>query len=693
MRHYSELTFNDDKYFRKKGKPTTSDTIYTFDIETTSLFNFNGEWRSFDFDKDASEYSGIEKAGVPYIFMFGVDDVAYYGRDFYDFEKVLKQISNDRLNKIVWVHNLSFEMAFLRDIFDHYTIVDMVCRDVLKPISFRVEELNITFRCSYMLTNMSLDKSAKEYGTYYKKTNDLNYYLSRGETTELTDTELLYCEYDILSLYSIIKYYREKYKHIANIPLTITGEVRKELRDELDYYYFKDKPWALVPDKEIYLKLMATFQGGYVHANILKSNRVLYGVKSKDIASSYPSILLLNKFPCKPFKQYDYDRYQELKDTHAFFFQVRFKNLKSTKYNHYIPFYKCFDVNDPKKIVDNGRVVECADFRIFITDIDLELIDLNYIYDDIEFIEIYGAYKDYLDIRVINYILKLYEQKTTLKGLTDEQSVAIYKNAKSRINSLYGVSCQNPLKNSATFDRDGWHKLNTDDEELFEEFVDDTLEKQKHSFSNLFFYAVGVWVTSFGRANIYRQIMKIDRDVVYSDTDSIKYVGDHDDIFEAYNKEIKKKYGECCRRFNGEIMLYDFMPKDQKGNRHPIGYFEDDGEYIEFKTMGAKKYAYRDEDGLHLTISGVNKKKGIEKLGDDINNFKKGTVFDYNQSGKLTHLYNDEQPCFSFVDYQGNVQYNKQRHGVILQPTTYTLGLTDIYEALIKMVLNMEVRQ
>ena len=111
---------------------------------------------------------------------------------------------------------------------------------------------------------MSLDLASKEYGTVYKRTGTYDYNKLRGETTKLTKTEMLYCEYDCLSLRSVIEHYRNKWGHIVNIPLTSTSEVRKALRDRLDFWYFKNTSWSLVPDPDMYLKLMGTFASSVI---------------------------------------------------------------------------------------------------------------------------------------------------------------------------------------------------------------------------------------------------------------------------------------------------------------------------------------------------------------------------------------------------------------------------------------------
>lgn len=267
------------------------------------------------------------------------------------------------------------------------------------------------------------------------------------------------------------------------------------------------------------------------------------------------------------------------------------------------------------------------------------------------------------------------------------------------------MSVTNALKNSATFDIGDkdydddygelkWRKLKIDDSDpkkkkRFDEFVVKTLEGQKNSYSNLIYYATGLWVTSYSRRNVFLTALKIgagrgkkftDDQEIYIDTDSIKFIGDHTKIFQEYNRSVIDKYKAVIKHYP-EFTLDDFMPKDINGIKHPIGFFEFDGHYDEFITLGAKKYAYRDEKGLHITCAGVAK-SGVKALNDDIREFHKGKVFGYKDSGKLTHIYIDNQPVIDFIDYKGNIQHSEQEHGVVLQPTTYTIGITTEYEAL-----------
>ena len=672
-----------DFYFpgkRSRMDLPISNDIYTFDIETSSLFYLDGEFKEFDYNLPPERYKDIEKVSVPYIWMFSVNETVYYGREFMDFENVLLDIYEESCYKIIYVHNLAYEMQFLLNIFmGKYKIDNMVCRDIHKPIQFEIPELHIIFRCSYMLTNMSLESSAKKYTNVTKKVGQLDYSRARSPLTALSDEEKEYAEYDCICLYYIIKYFKEKYGSVFKIPLTNTSIVRLELKKRIDWWYIK-KRWSNVPTPAMYLRLMACFSGGYTHANILNAFKIFKDVHSQDIASSYPAVMVTEKFPVKPFNKCYPDQYTEKKRKYyAFIMLVHFENIKPKYYNHYMQVSKL--LNSKKVVTDNGRVVSCESCDIWLTDIDLDIILASY---KLEYtiIEIYKAKKDYLDIRVIKFILELYGNKTKLKikAQTDPVIADIYQTSKAQINSMYGLSVSNILNQSSDF-RDGYWIQQA----LSEEFIRSKLTDAQKSWSTLIDYMVGIAVTSFARKNLFMQIIKIDTDMIYSDTDSIKYIGDHQDIFDEYNNSLIEKYKAVIKRYP-ELSLDDFMPEDEKGQKRPIGFYEYEEKMSSFVTTGAKKYAFTDDNGLHITISGVNKKTGIKRLHNKIETFlEENLTFSYKESGRLIHYYLDNQPEFTFTDIDGHTYTSNLSYGIVLQPTTYTMGVTDNYLELLKL--------
>ena len=685
MLPFKDLVDDNTFLYNKKGnkyRKTTvySDTIYSFDIEVSNLFFFDGKWQVFDKSKPKDFYADVPKIGLPYIWQFGVNRQVYYGRELKDFLKVLQMISSDYIRKIIYIHNLSYEFQFLLNLLDGYTIEKMCCRDIHKPISFLVTELNIEFRCSYMLTNMSLEKAAEEF-TSVEKLDTLDYdaYV-RTPLTKLSADEMLYAAYDIICVYEIVKHFRRIYEHVADIPLTSTGEVRREFRKQVDYYYIM-KQQKLVPNLKTYMILWACFAGGYTHANILNANRVIKRVRSKDIASSYPYCLLC-KLPKTQFRRCLTSEFRK-NENFGYIAYIKFKNVKSKYYTHYMQVSKC--ISSKHLTADNGRVVSCDYTEMWLTSIDFDIIEKNYSFE-YEIVKCYKSFLDYLDERIIKFILKLYGNKTRLKGIKEKESV--YKRDKAMLNSLYGMSVTNPLKQSAEYNS-GWIR-----QELTERFINEKLEEMKKSASTLLYYGVGVWVTALARQHLMDCVLyskEFDRDVCYCDTDSIKYTGEHESIFREYNQKVYDHYIELIERFP-DLTLDDFQPVDVKGVKHPIGMYEDDGVYSEAKFLGAKKYCYREDGKLKLTLAGVAK-SGVKALNDNINNFKDGFVFDYDASGKLTHFYNENQPEADIEDIDGNIYHSDLSYGITLAPTTYTIGMTDLYEALIKDFLIKEAER
>ena len=682
------------------------DNIYTFDIETISLFYIDGEWVPFNYNFDSKFYMDVDKACVPYIWQFGINDTVYYGREFMDFEKVLRGLADPGITKFIYVHNLSYEMQFLLDIIqkNNWTIENMCARNLRQPIQFHIKEINITFRCSYMLTNLSLEQAAEKYTDVVKAVGDLNYNLAYSPYTEnLPEKALYYCEMDIISLYKVILYFRDNeengYSHIKCIPITQTGCVRKSLRDYVDFYYIK-RQWELVPPHYMYCMLLLAFQGGITHANMLYANRVIYNVWHFDFCSSYPYVLVSYKMPSEAFfsiKESELDMY---KDNYCFLYDVTLNNVRAKLHNHYLSFSKLTDVVDDmdlqagrpyRKCVDNGRLVKIKSCRTYCTNYDLECIKQSY---DCEIVynHIWVSYAKYLDKRVIEFILERYVAKTELKGIPeDSQQYAYYMKMKQEINSVFGMAVTNPLKNGIEYDSKSGEWVAHDLQDIVQDkkgndilFIDKKLQEMKKSYSTLFFYGVGVFCTSIARYNLWQNVIKLDNDVAYYDTDSIFGVGEAVyKVVEDYNKSVLDRLETVSSELN--IPLNKFMPEDRKGVKHPLGVFEseadrDIGLIQEFCTIGAKKYCLRDSKGvLHMTVSGV-RKKAVSALNDDINNFKKGLVFGYEAADKLLHFYRDDQPDFDYRDIEGNIYHSKQRHSIILQPTTYTLGLTDEYE-------------
>ena len=669
------------KYVDKKGN-IYSDDIYTFDIETTSMFLINGKYQAFD--KSITDYSGIEKKGCCYHCQFSVNDKVYYFREIAEFENVLKAISNKFVEKIIYIHNLAFETEWLLPILKKYTIIDMIARESRKPISYHIKELNITFRCSFMLTNLSLEKSAEKYTNVKKAKGDLDYSIIRSPLTKLTEVEKYYCEMDCICVYEIIKYFRKEYGHIKLIPYTQTGEMRRAYKKVVPKYHY-NYVRQLVPDLDEYNMLVKAFAGGITHGNILYIKEFINEkMVSFDICSSYIASMLTEKYPVEKLRKIEtnMNKYYSSNE-YAKLYDLTLKGIKAKMYNHYISFSKCEEYKNI--VLDNGRVVKADYIRTTITDVDFEMIKKSYKIEEIIYNEIRVAEKDYLPKYFIEFLLKLYADKTTLKNVDGKED--LYMKGKQFLNSTFGACVMNAVQSSVVLDKGVW-KCSVDSDEFKKSKLDE--QKSEDSYT-LFVYSTGVWITAYSRRNLFERLIdnnyELDSDVVYYDTDSLKILnGDkHIHIFEEYNKSISRKLLEMCVHYN--IPFSKCKPKDIKGIEHLIGVYEIDGEYSEFCTLGAKRYCYRslEDNEIHITVSGVNK-KAVSALKNDIHNFNTELFFDYDTAMKNISCYNDNQEPFEFIDCFGNKYYNDWNSAIVLYPTTYEMSINPDFEDFINYI-------
>jgi hypothetical protein len=284
------------------------------------------------------------------------------------------------------------------------------------------------------------------------------------------------------------------------------------------------------------------------------------------------------------------------------------------------------------------------------------------------------------------YILDLYEQKTTLKGITSEDGLAEarYRKSKARINALYGCCVTSIFKGEVTFKHDRWKTEGVDPE-----LIEEKLDELRKSRTNCFAYQWGIFCTARVRKRTFEIVEAIDsskvgieKGAVYFDTDSCK-AKDSPELraaIEKSNDDIQRRLLQMCQDL--DIDPKRLRPKDKFGVEHPIGVWEVDGHYARFKTLGAKRYAYKDKDGLHITVSGVDSKKGVAALNGSLYNFRPDMVFEYENCGKLASFYNDDQPLIIFSDYTGKKYASTQRHGICLQSVEYNMSVDDVYEAL-----------
>lgn len=636
---------------RKVGNPKSrvkkayKDLVCAFDIETSAISEI--------------------RQSVMYIWQVYIDEIgAVTGRTWNDFLSFINRICDQLMSGewlIFFVHNLSYEFQFLRGIynFDQKEVFAVKSRKVLKCCMFD----HIEFRCSYLQSNMSLEHFTKSMGVQHEKLTGYDYSKVRYFDTPLTDFELSYCLHDVVGLVEAMK---NRIAHggdnLYTVPLTSTGYARRDSKRA-----FRQVPYNIMhgqlPNWEIYTYLKRAFRGGNTHASRFYVGVVLNDVKSVDRASSYPDVLVNRQFPVSKFYESEDRSLTALRSLmeirqRAILMEVTFTDLKLKPGNGcpYLPISKCDVSRD--RINDNGRILSASRCVTVITDIDYRIIRDMYEWSDMQITRLYHARYGRLPKVFRDLVIDYFHRKTELKGVPGSEMD--YRHSKELINSLYGMFAQDPAKALVIFSNDD-----------FIEDPDKDGPERLHDYYKRAFapYTYGVWCTAWARYELQLMINIAGSGFVYTDTDSVKFVGNAD--FSDYNKEVRLRSEK-----NGGYAV------DPSGQTHYLGVAEDEGVYTEFKTLGAKKYVCRREGGpLEITIAGVSKTLGGEELENagGIAAFDDG--FTFRVAGGLAAVYNDK-PEIIYYERPDGVQIPITAN-VYLEPSTYTLGLTDEYRWLL----------
>ncbi len=678
------------KYHIKKydtyiyNKRVYTNCILAFDTETTTAFKINGKWVAQNYNENPDIYSEAEKRSFVYIWQLAINNDVIYGRDISEFfifwRKFIKINSS---TNIVFVHNLGYDFSFMWEFFPTDDC-NLFCKAPYKPMKIQSKTMCIEMRCTYMLTNMSLDKCADEFNlSVSKQTGTMAYNVLRLPNTPLFDNELKYCEFDVRVIVALIKeYFLPQYERIAAIPLTQTGTVRRVVREILNKrrFHYSDMQ-KCKPDLALYDKLTRVLAGGYTHLNFMWRDELISDVASFDKSSSYPQEMCTQKFPMSPFMKRNINEPLNF-NNYSYIMLIEFSNIRLRGYFSYISRHKMKECKNGK--IDNGKVYACEYGLMWVTDVDYKIICDFYKIEDggyIKIKEVWRSYKTYLPRELIDLILDKYGEKTALKNIPEKKG--IYARSKQLINCIFGMMLTNIIHDDIKYNNDLCAFLPIEpktDEQIAEELLD-----AKPFLS----YAWGVWVTAYGRDDIYRVLCKIGQDCVYSDTDSAKIINRDkwQFVFDDFNREAERRIDNVCSTL--KLDKSKFYPVDKNGVKHPLGYFEYEGTYSLFKSLGSKKYAFVKDGKFDFTVAGLRKKyidiDGEHITMPDIKQFNLNAKI---PNGRTTHWYLNQQKPLTLHDDLGNSYTVTNRCGIAMCNTFFTFNDEFAYSRFILDVRN-----
>lgn len=700
---YKELTNIFPYYFNEEDTPNTSDQL---DRILTIFLS----------QKPRHERPDDTKRSIMYIWQLGINGHVIIGRTneelVYTFNYIAEylELNAEDRRLICLVHNLSMEFQYIRKLFEWSKVFSI---DTRKPV-YAINSNGIEFRCSYILTNMSLAKVAEnlttpEYADLKKLVGDLDYSKPRHTKTVITDKELDYCMNDVLILNAFQYEQLQREKKMFNIPLTCTGYARrfcrknclygnewKTWRKQFNKYHTLMKSLQIT-DLAEYEQLKRAFQGGFTHATNYWSGYTVNNVDSIDFTSSYPFVLLSEQFPMSTGKIVKPETPEELENyltKYCCLFDVRFYDLQPVlEYENYISASKCFQKINA--IENNGRIYSADMISTTITEVDLKIIDKTYTYSRKEIANFRIYKKGYLPKELITSIIKLYSDKTTLKGVKGKEQE--YLVSKGLLNSVYGMMVTDFIRDEILYTTDWCPKPDLSPEEQ-KKINEQQLNKYNNSRRRFLFFPWGIWCTCFARRNLFLGITEFCNmdngldgcDLLYEDTDSLKVINidRHREFIDKYNRLCEFKLKKMCEHYN--IDYNDLLPKTIKGVIKPLGVWDNDGYYDKFKTLGAKRYMVLENGELNITVSGVNKKVAVpwlvKKYGLDgaFDHFNDGLEIDAAYTGKLTHYYIDDYHEGVLTDYNGIECKYEAPSGVYFEPASYKFDISVKYIEFLK---------
>lgn len=651
-------------------KKTVFNDFGTFDIESTTL------------------------PRTPTAFMYHwqmcVSGILVYGRTWSEFRSFMGTL-NGTLHAhtdaayIIYVHNLAFEFHWIRQLFpeDVYGKLEVFAPQRRKPLTLRLP-CGIEFRCSYKLTNMSLYRfTTSEYNNdYIKSDGDLDYNTIRYPDTPLTDLEFSYCMNDVLSLYTAIHAKMENDNDtLLTIPLTSTSYVRRECRARCR----ADKTYRnlfnrCIMTPTVYNLIKDASRGGDTGANRYLAGAIIPDVDSFDVTSSYPFQMLTKEYPISRFYLHSTEPTLEDVETisqkKACLFRIGFKNLriKPEAVDAYLPTSKSLGLIKYKQA--NGRVLSAEQAVYTVTEVDWSIIKDTYDWDELYLGELYTAKRGNLPKPIRETVIHYFVEKCKLAIKRDsyaedsedyEYYNYLYAKMKNKLNGIFGMMFTDPVRDIITVNDAGIWKVDKAN-------IPTALEDFYDSYNSFLVYAWGVYTTAHARRHLQDLLHLTGEQTIYWDTDSSK-AHITPEILTAI-KKANEHIIEICKK-------HDAYYIDRKTKRaFYLGVYEHEtakASYANFKTLGAKKYAYTDrKNRLHCTISGVAKSRsplhpdGARELRS-IEKFRIGFIF--HESGGKTLYYNHAP--FHTETINGHAV--EVGDNVAMVDSTYRIGVTREY--------------
>lgn len=554
--------------------------------------------------------------------------------------KTALENATTKVNAVVYIHNLGFDLCYLYQILRKLFKADFVefYREARKPLYVRCGCVEL--RDSAVYFNETLENITNKYHVAHPKAVGLvDYNKIVFPDDQLTENDWIYQFNDVFGLQeALIADFKAYGYDVTNAPRTNTGRVRKAAREA----YLMDPDNRRIftycyTDGFTHALLTEAFAGGYVHGNRHYKGQIVKPKKGEkgqhdDLRSSYPSEErnVNNLYQCGQFEELERPTIKSFinnKKTIAIGI-VWFENLRLKNKNFPFPYISTARLlkgrtSKVKYKSDNGRLLNCeGSFDLVVTDVDLEIILKMYTYDSFKIKLCMVAPAAPLPKWFCDFIDDYFSQKTELKNEVEQLKASgadqdtIYnaendlEKIKNMFNAIAGMTETNPCKAEIKRNSAG---------DFIEEDVDFNKKiNEYYGYFKGFFskksrgflpYSWGVYTVAYGRKKLFSKIFLT---CPYEEKSTSKGAGlycDTDSLFYRENAKIRKALQEDNEKNRKAAIKGGYFIKDQSGNIVTYDSFDHVDEWTAFKFLHSKCYAYEKKtpEGVKLsaTIAGV----------------------------------------------------------------------------------------
>lgn len=446
-------------------------------------------------------------------------------------------------------------------------------------------------------------------------------------------------------------------------------------------------------------------------------------------------------------------RTRNIDNVKGYFAQVNFRGLKIKNKDfllllskHKIHSIQNHDIKELINFIDtlNGKIASSSN-EVFITlnvsNVQLDNILMLYNYEELIVNDLYCArHEKLLPKQQAHYICTLFVEKDKLKEQIKKMESTPnydknelkelqmeYKLIKQYINAIYGIKVEDEVKDvyqliEGEIIHHTLYSEGINSKEIFNHKVErETIEMESNNPQmlkhHLHIYTQGIFITDYARNHLIRDMVNFYEHgflTITCDTDSLKLtpkegmftdekdmIKHFEEIVNTHNERIRKNWKDNHHMQNfihenklttKEIdSLYQLGMMDieskQNGQTHS---------YDGFISLGAKKYAYIDDNGIHITVAGCSKDVGeyltqYAKENDipyeDVLKFffQPGTKVSENLSGRTIARY-ETLP----TDLIKRLNKYQQSGGIVIDDTSYFLNITENDELFLSLTIEQD---